>query len=327
MNASVSRILIVDDSEDAADITAAYLEDSGFADIQFARSATDAFAMLGVEPSGRDSDADADADTFDLVIMDIMMPEVDGIEACARIRLHPAGRDLPVLMLSGMRDTDALNQAFIAGANDFVGKPVSQIDLTARVRTLLRFKREQERRQLREVELQQRHEELARGELGGTLVDPLTRLASPFVMDVTLRSCMESGASACLALIQIDEFAAFRALHGDEATDDLLRRVAAAIARVPAPLTAVLTAYEPGAFMIVEPNARDAFTMHKTCEFARRRIADLEIRHGNSIHNAFVTASSAASLGTADALVDLPAHLLAEFGRQWSHGDSHVEIA
>ncbi|MBB4303176.1 PleD family two-component response regulator [Rhodobium orientis] len=323
MSASASRILIVDDSEDSADITAAYLENSGFQDIRFARSAADAYAMLGLESTA----PDADGCTFDLVIMDIMMPEIDGIEACARIRLSPTGRDLPILMLSGVRDADALNQAFIAGANDFVGKPVSQIDLTARVRTLLRFKREQERRQLREAELQKRHKELERGTLDGTLVDPLTRLATASVIDVTLRSCMETGVSACLALIQIDELAAFRARHGDEATDELIRKVAGVIARVPAPLTAVLTAYEPGAFMIVEPNARDVSTMQDTCELARRRVADLEIRHGNSIHSTFVTASSAASLGLANALIDLPANLLSRFQRGWTRGDTHVEIA
>ena len=134
MTSETPQILIVDDSEDSADITAAYLEDGGFGNVTFARSATEAFEIMGVNGanSGRDSAPRCD---FSLVIMDIMMPEIDGIEACARIRVDPQFRHIPILMLSAARDRQALNQAFVAGANDFVSKPVGEIDLLARVRT------------------------------------------------------------------------------------------------------------------------------------------------------------------------------------------------
>lgn len=74
----------------------------------------------------------------DIVLLDVMMPEMDGFSACAAIRALPEGVRTPVLMLTGLDDLDSINKAFDAGATDFISKPISWGILGHRVRYMLR---------------------------------------------------------------------------------------------------------------------------------------------------------------------------------------------
>jgi len=60
----------------------------------------------------------------DILLMDVMMPEMDGYEACARLRQRPDGGVVPVLMLTGLDDLESINRAYEVGATDFISKPV-----------------------------------------------------------------------------------------------------------------------------------------------------------------------------------------------------------
>ncbi len=75
---------------------------------------------------------------FDLLLLDVVMPGIDGYEVCARIRRHPAGQHMPILMLTGLDDTDAIGLAYGAGATDFISKPINWALLSYRVRYALR---------------------------------------------------------------------------------------------------------------------------------------------------------------------------------------------
>ena len=112
------RILVVDDSEDARDIMAVTLSSGGYEDLTFATSGQEGLDRLVQGGSGPDG-------AFDLVLLDVMMPGMDGIEVCARIRADARHQDLPILMVSSLSDSDSLSQAFIAGANDYVTRPSS----------------------------------------------------------------------------------------------------------------------------------------------------------------------------------------------------------
>src|SRR5262245_12562444 len=74
----------------------------------------------------------------DIVLMDVMMPEMDGYEACARLRELPSGAVVPVLMLTGLDDLESINRAYEVGANDFISKPISWGVLGHRARYILR---------------------------------------------------------------------------------------------------------------------------------------------------------------------------------------------
>ena len=77
----------------------------------------------------------------DLVLMDVMMPEMDGYEACRRMKASPRWRDLPIIFLTAKKDTEDIVRGFELGAVDYVGKPFNTHELLARVRTHLTIDR------------------------------------------------------------------------------------------------------------------------------------------------------------------------------------------
>jgi adenylate cyclase len=81
----------------------------------------------------------------DLVCLDVMMPGVDGIEVCQRLRSQPQHTGLPILLLTALDRPDDRARGLEAGANDFLSKPFDEVELTARIRSLLRTKALQDR--------------------------------------------------------------------------------------------------------------------------------------------------------------------------------------
>ncbi|MEX2381172.1 MAG: response regulator [Opitutales bacterium] len=120
-------ILVVDDLQDNLDLMEALLQDEGFGALYFATSGSDALSLLEEVPA------------MALVLLDIMMPEMDGYEVCRRIRANPKTAHIPVIVVTGgaMRHDDALRKSYAAGATDFIQKPVNEIELYGRVQTAL----------------------------------------------------------------------------------------------------------------------------------------------------------------------------------------------
>ncbi|MBZ0256001.1 response regulator [bacterium] len=79
-----------------------------------------------------------EAETIDVILLDIMMPEMDGYEACRRVRAMPDGSLVPILMLTGLDDVESIKKAYDAGATDFISKPVNWLILGHRVQFLQR---------------------------------------------------------------------------------------------------------------------------------------------------------------------------------------------
>src|SRR4030081_1861494 len=81
----------------------------------------------------------------DLVLLDVMIPGLDGFEVCRRVRSQPELAGLPILLLTALDQVEDLAAGLEAGANDFLAKPFNEVELTARVRSLLRTKMLQDR--------------------------------------------------------------------------------------------------------------------------------------------------------------------------------------
>lgn len=114
-------ILVVDDAEFNRTIIGAMLEDAGYRDIRYARDGAEALDAVSAHPP-------------DLVLLDIMMPGIDGYEVCRRIRTNFDNADLPVLVQTALSSMDDRNRAFEVGATDLVSKPIERHELLARVR-------------------------------------------------------------------------------------------------------------------------------------------------------------------------------------------------
>lgn len=141
------KILLVDDSPDARLLLHKILRGAGYRDTLSASSAHDAFKYLDLEHAG------AGAKEIDLIMMDVRMPEIDGMEACRRIKAVEALRDIPIIMMTARSQPEALRAAFDAGATDYIKKPIEEVELLARVKATLKLKKEIDARKNWEQEL------------------------------------------------------------------------------------------------------------------------------------------------------------------------------
>jgi len=146
-------ILIVDDSPDQQALLRSILGKAGHADVLSADSAEAAGRVLNL-------DGDSATHTIDLILMDVLMPEQNGVETCRQIKRCAHLEDIPVIMVTAKSDLGNLQEAFAAGAMDFISKPVNSIELLARVSSALLLKQEMDRRKNRELELRRSNEEL-----------------------------------------------------------------------------------------------------------------------------------------------------------------------
>lgn len=135
-----AHILIVDDVPTNIQLVASILSAYDY-ELSFANSGRDALQQIAQT-------------SFDMILLDIMMPEVDGIEVAKQLKADPQNQDIPIIFLTARGDEDSMVRGFEAGAADYVIKPFSPSELQARVKTHLALK--QTRDQLR-----QKNDELA----------------------------------------------------------------------------------------------------------------------------------------------------------------------
>ncbi len=120
-------ILIADDSEITREAIEAVLAVDGY--------------QLEMAVDGREALQKAQELHPDLILLDVMMPDMDGFEVCKAIRSLPEIAEVPVVILTALDDRDSMLKGFEAGADDFLGKPFNTYELRARVRTIIRLNR------------------------------------------------------------------------------------------------------------------------------------------------------------------------------------------
>jgi putative two-component system response regulator len=123
------RILVVDDEELNRSLLKGLLASLGYTP----ESASDGFQALEKLNAG-----------FDLVLMDVMMPGMDGIEVVRRIRENRELYDIPIIMVTVLYDRDTRLRAVQAGANDFIAKPIDILEVSVRIQSLLKMKEAQD---------------------------------------------------------------------------------------------------------------------------------------------------------------------------------------
>jgi PleD family two-component response regulator len=298
------RILVVDDSEDGRDVAEAMLLSAGYKEITTVDSAAEAYRFLSIgEPVTQEPSA------IDLVLLDILMPGVDGIEACARIHNEKRYADVPIIMVTSLGDMDSLSNAFVAGASDYITKPLIRTELLARVRSALKLKSELDRRRAREQELLQFMSTW--GDRRAThWIDDTTGLFVGEVAEAYLIAAanIPSDADTSVIALAVDRLDAFRSTQGDAVAAGIMAQVARAVRATAATVGVVAAAYRDGRIVLVIPELRSKPAL-ELGEALRASVSKLGIANPESIAANHVTASVAVVTGKVSRAID-SIHLL-----------------
>ncbi|MFZ0423742.1 MAG: response regulator [Xanthobacteraceae bacterium] len=285
------RILVVDDSEDSRDLTEGALLSAGYTDIVTAASGWEALKVLDV------GGANDQKPTIDVALLDIIMPEMDGVEACARIRNDERYGDLPIIMVTSLDDMNSLSNAFVAGATDYVTKPINRVELVARVRAALKLKQELDRRQAREQELLT----FLSGwgdRRAGQWIDKVTGLFVGEVAEAYLAGVCGAEVDEMVSIValSLDRFEVYRAANGESAALGVLAEVARAVRRLKATVGLVAASYRNGTIVVVAPEF-DGDAAQQLGETLRSTVARLHLRNSEAVVSDYITASVVAITG------------------------------
>ncbi|MGQ7727906.1 MULTISPECIES: SpoIIE family protein phosphatase [unclassified Bacillus (in: firmicutes)] len=129
-------ILIVDDNPVNIFVIEKILKQAGYQDLVSLNSAQELFEYIQF---GEDSSR---YNEIDLILLDIMMPEIDGLEVCRRLQKEEKFKDIPIIFVTALEDANKLAEALDMGAMDYITKPINKVELLARMRVALRLKSE-----------------------------------------------------------------------------------------------------------------------------------------------------------------------------------------
>ncbi|MFO0794004.1 MAG: diguanylate cyclase [Candidatus Brocadiaceae bacterium] len=293
-------ILIVDDSQDSLQLLGHILKDAGYKDIILAQSPAEAFRVLRMDdPSCADV-------PVDLILMDVIMPETDGIEACRKIKKCDNLKDIPLIMITVMSNIDTLQAAFDAGAIDYISKPYRKIELLARIRSMLKLNHEIKSHKASEQKLREMALQL---EASNKLLehlsyrDSLTGIANRRYLEEFIeqewKRAVREVYPISLIFVDIDHFKAFNDAYGHPAGDECLRQIARALTNSIKRPADIIARYGGEEFIAVLPGT-DAAGAFSVAELMKANVVGLGIEHASSqvINNVSV------SIGVATALPD-----------------------
>ncbi|MBU0483829.1 MAG: diguanylate cyclase [Proteobacteria bacterium] len=291
----LKSILVVDDSQAILDLLGSILEGEGYRDILFATSAEDAFKILGL------NSRDKNYLDVDIILMDIVMPGMDGIEACRCIKAQEYFKDVPIVMVTKRTEMDVLQKAFDAGAIDYIVKPANEAEFLSRVRSFLKLKHAMDERKMREEELlkvtnklKQANENLQRLSYLDGLTGIGNRRYFDELYDKEWRQARRASVNISLLMIDIDYFKAFNDLYGHQSGDDCLRDVAQSISDSLRRPVDFVARYGGEEFAVILPQT-DIMGAEVVAANIIKDISVLAITHGGSMVNNLVTVSIGAA--------------------------------
>lgn len=255
------RVLVVDDSPAVlASLCELLSEDH---DVIFATSGKDAIDL-------------AHSENPDLILLDVVMPEMDGFEVCNRLKLSPKTLDIPVVFITSKSEEVDYLQGLKVGAVDYIQKPIDPQVVRARVKNLLQVKRKQENLK------------------GLTVRDGLTGIANRRRFDGALRKEWTSAArdqtQLSLILLDVDHFKLFNDAYGHIAGDACLCRIAETLSQSLTRPAELVARFSGGEFVCLLPGV-DSDGALLVAEKFRIAVMDLAIPHEQSPTARMVTLS------------------------------------
>ncbi len=207
-----NRILVVDDVPVNIQLLVTYLSAEGYEVI----SAKD----------GRDAMKAVKEHQPDLVLLDVMMPKMNGFEVCQAIKSDDATKFIPVILVTALNEPEDKVKGMNSGADDFLAKPFNKLELLVRVRSLLRIKHLHDELQEKVIELQRTKEELRQL----AITDGLTGLYNyryfKEQLQQELNRAHRHNLNISVVMIDIDHFKRYNDKNGHPAGDVVLKDIA-----------------------------------------------------------------------------------------------------
>lgn len=248
---SQATILLVDDAADNLDMLRDLLTFHNYA-VLAASSGTDALRLAGESHP-------------DLILLDIIMPGMDGYEVCARLKADDATSDIPVIFVSSLVDVQNTVKGFQVGGADYVVKPFQQAEILARINTHITNLRLREQLKRQNMEL----EHLAS-------LDFLTGLKNRRhffkIAEAEFRNAVQNGVPVSVTLFDIDHYKNVNDIYGHQAGDQVLASLAGLI-NVSVRQTDVAARYGGDEFVVLHPSL-DVGGAYQIAEIIRRKVGD-----------------------------------------------------
>lgn len=256
-----ATILIVDDEISNIEIMNAVLEDTY--EVCFATSGEQAIDV-------------ARAALPDLILLDVLMPGIDGYDVCRSLKKDRLLADVPVIFTTGLTDREAEERGLLLGAIDYVRKPIDPVILSARVRN--------------HIEMKQMRDQLAEMAVTDALTGLSNRRHLEKMLDIETARLARSGEWLSVIMIDIDFFKSFNDTYGHVAGDRCIAMVASALNRAARRASDLTARYGGEEFACVLPNTDHAAAM-KVAQDIRTQVQALAIPHMASSINPHVTVS------------------------------------
>lgn len=218
-----------------------------------------------------------------LILLDAMMPVMDGFECCTTLKSFPGSEHIPVLMITALEDQASVDRAFEVGASDYITKPINLAVLRQRVRILI-----EKSRLYRELE--QANQKL----LHLATIDSLTQVSNRRSFDEYLsrewQRMAREFSPISLILCDVDFFKNYNDTYGHPGGDACLKAVARAISESVKRPADLVARYGGEEFAIILPNTEAIGASH-IAQKIHSKVKDLKIVHANSRVSEYVTVS------------------------------------
>lgn len=211
-NPEQSKVLVVDDIPLNRKLQKTYLESVGY-QVIMAHDGVEALQRIG-------------EDSPDLILLDIMMPKMNGFQVCRRLKNNDSTRFIPIILVTALNELEDKVKGIEAGADDFISKPFHKLELLARVKSLLRIKHLHDELELKIKELEVAQSKL----LQLAITDGLTELYNYRYFKEQLSQeiirAERHKTNLSIAMIDIDYFKHYNDTHGHPAGDLVLKKIA-----------------------------------------------------------------------------------------------------
>ncbi len=261
-NKKNARVLIVDDTPKNIHVLGTILKQEGY-QINVARNGLEALKMVyKVSP--------------DLILLDIIMPEMDGYDTCKILKQSPETKDIPIIFLTSKTDTEDIIKGFQAGGVDYISKPFNATELMARIHTHIDLW--WKTKQLQEI-----------ADKDGLTMIANRRRFNEF-LDSEWRRCLRSRMPLSLIMIDIDCFKSYNDYYGHQQGDECLKLIAKTISSITKRPGDLAARYGGEEFAVILGNT-PAESGNMMAEEIRMRIEQLNISHTGSTVRNIVTSS------------------------------------